>query len=562
MSRKRYGFVAVALLAVAGWTQAQAQERTVGLFVHDEGAFEGYTMVAPLFFRGTFLIDNDGQLVHAWSHDIPPGAATYVLPSGHLLRGGWRPNPWITFGGLGGLMQEIDWDGNVVWEFEYSDSLHALHHDMAVLPNGNILMIAWEYKSAEEAVAAGRDPDSMDADALWPEQLIEVRPTPPNGGEIVWKWHVWDHLIQDFDATKANFGVVEDHPELIDLNFAPTASADWLHMNAVNYNAELDQIIMSVPGFNEAWVIDHSTTTEEAAGHTGGRYGQGGDLLYRWGNPETYRAGPPSARQLSFQHDVQWIEPGLPGAGNILIFNNGLGRRASSVLELAPPLDETGAYHREPDGSFANAEEVWRYEDPGVFFSGFASGAQRLPNGNTLIAEAQNGRIFEVTPEGQIVWQYVNPVTDQGPLTQGEPVPPGPTPVPTFLANSIFRAYRYGVDLPGLQDKDLTPQGPIEVMPTAAENTDEVPADFVLFQNFPNPFNPTTAISFTVPRASVVTLTVHNVLGQRVRTLADGRYPPGTHVVRFDADGLPSGVYVYRLEAERFSATKTMLLVK
>jgi len=553
--------MAIGLLIATGWTSVRAQEQTVGLFLNDERAYEGYTLIAPIFHTNTYLVNNEGQLVHSWEHQVGPGSAVYLLPNGNLLRGARVTNPAINFGGLGGRMQEVTWEGAVVWEFLYSDSLHALHHDVARLPNGNVLMISYEYHSADNAAEAGRDPASLPTGAFWPEQIIEVRPTPPEGGEIVWTWRVWDHLIQDLDASKDNFGVVEDHPELVDINYASARNSDWLHMNAINYNAELDQIIMSIPGFHELWVIDHSTTSEEAAGHTGGRSGKGGDLLYRWGNPEAYRKGTSEDRRLQFQHDVQWIEPGLPGAGNMMIFDNGINRMYSTVREIAPPIDENGAYLFASDSSFSAPEEIWNYDKPGEFFSGFASGQQRLPNGNTLIAEAQTGRIFEIIENGEIVWEYVNPVTNEGPVAQGDSIPPISAERP-WLTNSVFRAYRYGVDYPGLQGKDLTPKGTIELAPTATDSEGDIPTGFVLSQNFPNPFNPTTAISFSVPRPSDVTLTVYNVLGQHVTTLTDGRYGQGTYVVHFDATGLPSGVYFYRLESERVISTKMMLLLQ
>ena len=119
-----------------------------------------------------------------------------------------------------------------------------------------------------------------------PDHVIEVEPNGSSGGNIVWEWHVWAHLIQDYDPAKDNYGVVEDHPELIDINFmAISAGKDLNHINAIDYNEEFDQILLTSAGQDEIWVIDHSTTTEESAGHTGGTSGKGGDLLYRWGNP-------------------------------------------------------------------------------------------------------------------------------------------------------------------------------------------------------------------------------------------------------------------------------------
>ena len=152
-----------------------------------------------------------------------------------------------------------------------------------------------------------------------PDHIIEVQPTGQTSGDIIWEWHAWDHLIQNYDSSKANYGVVGDHPELIDINFGEfyLSTDDWMHTNSIDYNPQFDQILISVHNFDEIWVIDHSTTTEEAAGHSGGNSGKGGDLLYRWGNPESYDAGTASDQKLFGQHDTQWIKPDYPGAGHI-----------------------------------------------------------------------------------------------------------------------------------------------------------------------------------------------------------------------------------------------------
>lgn len=111
-------------------------------------------------------------------------------------------------------------------------------------------------------------------------------------------------------------------------------------------------------------LIDHSTTTEEAAGHSGGNSGMGGDLLYRWGNPQTYGGGTADDQRLFAQHDAEWIETGCPGAGNILIFNNG-GRRPegnySSIEEIVPPLNDDGTYDFNEDWTYGPDEALWDY---------------------------------------------------------------------------------------------------------------------------------------------------------------------------------------------------------
>jgi hypothetical protein len=320
-----------------------------------------------------------------------------------------------------------------------------------------VLLVAWDYHSAAEAIARGRNPAYLDGDLFLPDSIIEVQQTGPGTGAIVWEWHAWDHLIQDYSSLALNYGVVEDHPELIDINFALSENPDWIHLNTVSYNADLDQIVITSRNFSEFWVIDHSTTTEEAAGHTGGNSGMGGDLLYRWGNPQTYDRGAAGDQKLFGPHDTQWIPPGHAGAGRLLVYNNGSDRPVleySTVDEIDPPVDEWGNYSIGSGVPFEPADPIWQYssDPPEDFYSELISGTQRLPNGNTLIIEGNPGRLFEVTPEGTIVWQYVNPINSSGPIPQG--ANPG--------NNDVFKARRYAPDFPGFAGKDMTPGDPLE----------------------------------------------------------------------------------------------------
>jgi hypothetical protein len=200
----------------------------------------------------------------------------------------------------------------------------------------------------------------------------------------------------------------------------------------VAYNPDLEQIAISVHGFSEFWIIDHSTTKAEAAGHRGGKSDKGGDLLYRWGNPRAYRAGTKADQKLFAQHNAHWIPKGLPGAGHILVFNNGSGRpdgTYSSVDEIVLPVDAQGRYEYKAGVAFGPDKPVWSYTAPKKtdFYSFFISGAQRLPNGNTFICSGANGITFEVTPEKEIVWQYINPVKGGmgSPGGFATPAPPG-----------------------------------------------------------------------------------------------------------------------------------------
>lgn len=386
----------------AATTTTTMQDTSIENTQTNSGDTEGYLLFAPLRSTTSYLINYDGDVLHSWPSEYNPGNAVYLLENGNLLRTGSLRNSTFEVGGSGGIVQEIGWNGEIVWDFEYFSDQYLLHHDEEELPNGNILMIAWEYKTAAEAIAAGRNPNLLQDGELWPDKIIEADPSTKR---IVWEWHVWDHLIQDFDAAKLNYGVPADHPELIDLNFVSRkADADWTHINSIDYNIELDQILLSVHSFSEIWIIDHGFSTEETAGSTG-------DLLYRWGNPQTYGTGSTADQQFFAQHDAQWIYEEFPGGGNILVFNNGQGRldgHYSSVDEIVPPINEQGHYSLAPNGAYETSELIWRYvaDNPMDFYADHISGAQRLSTGNTLICSGTDGRFFIVTPDGEIIWEY------------------------------------------------------------------------------------------------------------------------------------------------------------
>jgi hypothetical protein len=426
----------------------QVKALVIGPFViilnkilNEQNAYSGYTLYTPEYSIVTYLINNAGEVVHSWDCNYIQGLGTYLLENGNLIRCDSSKPPHLRFwiGGFTGHVGIYSPNGTVVWDFTYSNDEYCLHHDIEVLPNGNILMISFEYISEEEAIQNGRNPETLyspNFNYLCPDKIIEVKPTGKTTGEIVWEWHVWDHLIQDYDSTKDNYGDVENHPELIDVNFG-LPSSDITHINSINYNEELDQILLCSREFSEIWIIDHSTTTEEAAGHTGGRYGKGGDLLYRWGNPQTYRVGVEEDQQLFKPHDANWIESGYPGEGNILIFNNQRiledELKYSTVDEIKLPVDLNGDYYK-IGAAYGPTSPTWIYqaENPLDFYSRHLSGAQRLPNGNTLICEGGDGRFFEVTSEKGIVWEYK--ITN-----------------PYGFPNHVYDIYRYSPDYSGIQ---------------------------------------------------------------------------------------------------------------
>ncbi|MEP0813751.1 MAG: PKD domain-containing protein [bacterium] len=397
---------------------------------------DGYTLVAPLGEKRTYLIDMDGNPVHTWDSNYYPGLSAELEETGHLLRLGYVGGFWFNGMGKAGRIEEYDWDGNLVWSYELYDWERCCHHQFERLPNGNVLLIVWNAYSRQDAVDAGRNPAGISQYGMWVDSIVEIEPVLPDGGEVVWEWKAWDHLVQDYDPSKANYGNPAEHPELIDFNLRLDCTLDWTHINTVSYNAELDQIAVSPRDLSEIWVIDHSTTMEEAAGHTGGRYGRGGDILYRWGNPQNYRAGGPGSQRLFGQHNPYWIEDGLDGAGNLLVFNNNAGTLGgesfSSVVQLATPLNPDGSYYL-TDGVYGPAEPAWQYlSNPlGDFHSQFMGSAQRLPGGNTLICSALQNRIFEVNPMGETTWEF------DCRWQAGEPF-------------DLFKAIRYTPDYPGL----------------------------------------------------------------------------------------------------------------
>ena len=434
-------------------------------------AFPGYTLFAPKQNTMTYLINNEGRIIHQWTASkYPPGQSVYLLEDGHLLRSCMTKGKLSSGGGEGGRVEEYDWNDNLVWELDFSTDTYMQHHDIRRLPNGNILMLVIEKKTYAETIAAGFNPSKFQPEIaqkgmMLPDYVVEIEPTKPVGGKVVWEWHTWDHLIQDYDATKLNYGIVKSHPELVSTaGYQKNLPAFWNHMNSIDYNPTLDQIALSVRGNSEVWIIDHSTTTAEAKGHSGGKRGKGGDLLYRWGNPLTYGAGTASDQRYFQQHDVEWVRPGYPGAGNLTCFNNGLGRGDySTVDEFTPAVNSDGSYSIVSGLAFAPKDYIWTYKGTSTnpMYSENISGAHRLPNGNTIICSGTVGQFLEVTSAGEIVWKYICPVDQNGPIAQGSLPPVDPARAAETM-NSVFRVYKYPLDYAAFIGKTLIPGDYVE----------------------------------------------------------------------------------------------------
>jgi len=447
-------FVSVAL---------SAQNQTVGLFVNEEESLNGYTLFTNS--RTTFLIDNCGFEVNSWQSNASPGLAVYLLDDGSLLRCN-RVSGDFGGGGAGGGFERQSWDGITTWRSDLSDQTGQSHHDIAVLPNGNFLTLVWTPLSGAKAQEMGR---TYDTD-MWIEKIYEIKMIDTEDLEIVWEWSLSDHIIQDESPDKPNYGIVSENPGKMDFNYIPSDQGldpDWAHFNAIAYNAELDQIAVSSRDFSEIWILDHSTTTEEARTSQGGNSGKGGDILYRYGNPQVYDRGNSDDQVFFNQHNIEWIPSGYPNGGSLSVFNNNWEPGKSRVERWTPPVDGYNYQLNDVD-PYGPVDIDWSYDEPG-FYSARISGVQFLSNGNALICSGGQGRFFEVSEDGELLWDYINPIRSNNmPIMQGQ----------MAFQNSTFRALRYPADFIGFEGKDLTPSEQLEINPIDSDcvvtNTEEI----------------------------------------------------------------------------------------
>ena len=349
----------------------------------------------------TVLVDTGdataAKIVKTWTHASTEktGYSSYLAPGGILWRTVSRTGNSFSGGPNTGQVQKVAYDGTILWNYVYSTTQYCMHHDICPMPNGNVLLIAYELKTAAEVEAAGGTLGNI----MWPDKIVEVKPTGATTGDVVWEWHTWDHLVQDKDPSLANYqSSIVDHPELLNINYKP--AKDWQHMNGVSYNPILDQVTFTSHNHNEVYVIDHSTTTAEAASHKGGNSGKGGDLLYRWGNPLAY--GASGTKILNVTHDAHWIPEGCPNAGYLVAYNNqGISSSASCADMIETPIDGY-TYKITPGAAYAPATYTKRQASGG--YNSNMGSSQQLPNGNTLICIATSGTINEFSPTGTKLW--------------------------------------------------------------------------------------------------------------------------------------------------------------
>lgn len=360
--------------------------------------FGKYTLYSVQNSQTTQLVDTNGVTFKTWNHGMNArtGYSCYLQPGGVLVRSVSNMGNQLMGGGMTGRVQKVAWDGTVLWDFTYSSATYCLHHDICPLPNGNVLMISYDVHTAAEATQAGANQGLI----VWADKIIEVKQTGPTTGEIVWQWRAWDHLVQNVNPAKDNYQTsIVQHPERLNINF--NLQKDWIHMNGLDYNPVTDQIVFSSHNLNEWYVIDHSTSTTEAAGKTGGNSGKGGDILYRWGNPAAY--GAAGTKILNVTHDAHWIPEGCPNEGRLVGYNNGGQTNPNrSTIDMIMPPKNGYNFNLTLGQAFTPATYAQRIVCNGS--STNMSNSQQLPNGNTLYTVALSGAIYEVNPAGTTIW--------------------------------------------------------------------------------------------------------------------------------------------------------------
>ena len=372
---------------------------------------DGYYLFSPVIsfpeenqVYNTFLMDTSGTMVHQWIHSNATASTPYLLPDSTLLRPCKINPPVFDAGGAGGLIQLISWDNEILWEYEIINIEESQHHDIDPLPNGNILVISWERKSQAQAMAAGKVSHTGD---LWSEKIIEIQPIYPDSALIVWEWHLWDHLIQNYDENIDNYGSISQNYGLLDINYALTSNEgplppqftdpDMVHLNAIDYNEMLDQIVISSRKTNEIYVIDHSITPAEAEG-------VGGNFLYRWGNPSMYDRGNSADQILYAPHGVNWSSE-----NELIIFNNGVNRPAgnySSIEFVVLPITESGSYYQQGNEAFMPFESSLSYDLNQNYYTPSQGGAYRLGDQNILVTISTMKTILELNEIGEIIFEY------------------------------------------------------------------------------------------------------------------------------------------------------------
>lgn len=345
----------------------------------------GYTLICPKYSKDMWLIDIEGHIINRWQMPYLPAGHGRILENGNFFYGGQlKTNKELglppEFSALGGILMEVDWDGNIVWQTEVPYQ----HHDFQVTKNDHIIYTTHIEKSIlpddyAEKLKGGIEGTEYEG-KVWGDAVIEI----DRNGEVIWEWIAHEHL----------------DPEIDDICPLETR-AKWPVINSL-WICQDGNILLSLRVPSEVIKIEYKT------GKVLGRYGKG---------------------KIYHQHDARELKN-----GNILVFDNGNHRP-----------NYNPSYSRVVEINLERDEIVWEYKGnpPSDFYSAVAAGSERLSNGNTMICDAQMGRVFEVTEEKEVVWEYVSPFRN---MKQDQ------------YTNFMWRAHRYSCDYRGLRGKDLDPK--------------------------------------------------------------------------------------------------------
>ncbi|MBK9284481.1 MAG: aryl-sulfate sulfotransferase [Sphingobacteriaceae bacterium] len=542
---------------------------------------EGLTVYSLRSSNLVRLIDTSGVIVKTWVTNQPTRYSQYLEPGGVLVRTcGTAYTIPGAHGGMFSHVQKWDYAGNLIWNWQYSTSTYCVHHDIAIMPNGNVLVMVAEVKTPMQFAAAG---GTLTGPAyFYNEKVMEVQPTGLTTGNIVWQWDMWDHLVQNVNPLGANYQPsIVDHPELLNINF--NVQYDLMHMNGIDYNPVLDQIALSSRYKDEIYIIDHSTSTAEAATHSGGNSGKGGDFLYRWGNPAAYQAVGPKI--LDAPHDSHWVPEGSVDAGYFVGLNiSGVttpSARTCVDKVLTPRTNYN--YTISPGAAFTPSNASKRYMSP-VQIAGY-SNSQQLKNGNQMMCFT-TGNIWEVDTAGTIIWStYVGPgfspqahrysacYINNQPLPQPIVYNSGGLLTTTTVA-SEYQWYLNGNLLFGVTSPMILPnQSGIYVLRITDPNTCEyqfspgykytyIPpqpvgindhtAELNTLQLYPNPN--TGLLNITMENLSQYSVEIFNIGGERIYN--------GENIKQIDLSNFSDGLYFCKITAEKNSITKKITLIK
>ena len=557
-----------------------------------------YTLYSVKGTNTAQLIDTNSNIYKTWTFptNSKTGFSSYLIPGDTLVRVVNYPANIITGSSATGEVQKVDWNNNIVWDYVYSDTTTVLHHDICPMPNGNVLMLALDITSAADMVQAG----SSSSTVRNMDKIIEVHPTGPNTGTIVWEWKDWDHLCQNYDASKNNYvSSIVMNPQLLNINHSN--SGDFTHMNGIDYNAALDQIAISSFTFSEVFVIDHSTTTAQAAGHTGGNSGHGGDIIYRWGNPASY--GASGTHTFYVVHDAHWVPADNPYYPNYLCgFNNDGGTGGRSAVDIFLPPYNGYNYNLTLGSAYGPSNYSWLYTADTTTTN--EGNSQQFPNGNSLVCLTFADSIIEVNQSGTILWRF-NPggkvskayryskCRVRGPIasasasstqiTSGMQVTLNSSATSITETNQTY-TYSWSSVPAGFTSSSQNPN----VFPTSTTSyivtitntslgcsdtasvkiftgttgVSEQASSINFCQTFPNPTNSNITFQFELNEASPFILTVYNSLGQLITTVINDKLSRGMHTYQWNAEGMPVGIYSYQLKTDKQIITNKIILLK